>query len=78
MITLAGPVLDHDRLTKEIADARRKFAACRIDRSGGRPWRDQGNAPRRIIAAMRRRQCERQTADNEQGFHNAAHDFPPP
>jgi hypothetical protein len=27
---------------------------------------------------MRRRQAERQTADNEQGFDNAAHDFPLP
>jgi hypothetical protein len=26
---------------------------------------------------MRRRQCERQTAGNQQGFHNAAQDLPP-
>ena len=25
---------------------------------------------------MRRDQCERETARDQQGFHNAAHDFP--
>jgi hypothetical protein len=64
-------------LAEQVADAGSEFAAYRVDRSGRWPWRDQGNATRRIIIAMRRRHRECQTGNGEKRFHDAAHDSSP-